>query len=102
GAGAGQARPGPVEAAHDGQVAEIGQYPVGTRLHELVVIELRQVLLEHDRLLGNDLEQGAERPALLRVAEAEDRRQQLKEAVGVEAHRSTPPWSRLAAARAPH
>ncbi len=75
-----------VQAPMADEIAEIGHDPVGTRLDELVVVELFEVLFEHQRLAGNHVQQLAQRPARLRITHPVYDRQQAVQPLCVEAH----------------
>ena len=64
---------------------------------ELVVVELLQILFEHRDLFGDDRQQRLEGPALFRVPQAIDRREQLDQFPRVEAHEITFSSSKLRA-----
>src|SRR5436190_15636402 len=72
------------------QVADIGQRPGCAGLGKLIIVELCQILLENAGLLGHDAEQCLQRLALLGIADAIDRRQQLVEPLCVEDHGIVP------------
>ncbi len=85
------------------EVADVGHDPVGARLDELVVVELRDVLLDARDLLRQDAEQRLERPAaqrvvavLLRVAQTVDGREQREQALAVEGRHARSPSSKAA------
>ena len=59
------------------QVADVGRHPLGAGLDELIVVELVEILAQHRDLFGDDAAQRFERLALLRVANAVKRRQQI-------------------------
>ena len=63
------------------QVADVGHHPVLAGLDEPVLVELGDVVFDDVHLLGDHLQQGAQRIALLGVAQAVDGRQQVVEAV---------------------
>src|SRR5262249_3879453 len=92
GARAADARRDRVQAAVADQVADVRRDPFCARLDELIIVGLGQVLLEHRDLLGDDVDQGAQRAGVLdlSVAQAMDGGQELEEPVGVEAHGMSP------------
>ena len=72
------------------QVADVGRHPVGAGLDELVVVELFYVFFQCLELPRDQLNQVAQRVALLLVADAINRRQQCVQAISVErAHEKT-------------
>ena len=73
----------PWSAAVADQVADVGHDPVGARLDELVVVELRQVLFQRADLLGQHGHQRLQRPALFGVAHAIDRGEEVEERFSV-------------------
>src|SRR5215212_8773259 len=82
-----------VQPAHAHKVADVGHHPLRARLDEQVIVELREVLLDHGRFPGYDREQRPEGevPAeavstALRVSYAVDRGQEIVELPVPEAH----------------
>ena len=68
------------------QVADIRHHPVVAGLDEGVVVQPRDVLLQHVGLARQHAQEVAQRPAQLRVAHAVHHRHQLVQAIGVGAH----------------
>ena len=68
------------------QVADIGYDPVGAGLDELIVVQLRQILVQNRDLCGDRGQQRAQRTAVLGVAHPIDGGQQPRQLVNVEAH----------------
>ena len=68
------------------EVAEVGQHPGGRRLDEQVVVALLDSLAYQVELLGHDGEQGAQRFALLGVAQPVPLGQQVGESVRIPGH----------------
>jgi hypothetical protein len=70
GARAERARGQSVHRAVADQIADIRHYPLGTGLDELIVVQLRQILVQDRDLAGNRREQGAQGAFLPGVAYA--------------------------------
>ena len=96
----------PVQRPVADQVADVGRDPVGAGLDELVVVELLEIFLENTDLPVDEGEQLAERFALLGVANAVDRRQQVIEPIGIVTHgitsRAIGAGSRVSSSAAPN
>ncbi len=90
GAGAERARGQSIHRPVADQVADIGDDPLGAGLDELIVVQLRQILVQ-DRDLAAIAESSArKRAALLGVAYPIDGGQKPRQLVNVEAHGLTP------------
>ncbi len=72
------------------EIADVGEHPRRGRLHELIVVELLQIVLQHVGLIGYDRQQCAQGAARLRVARAIDGGQHREEFFGVVSHGIVP------------
>ena len=63
------------------QVTDVRHHPIFTGLDEPVFVELPDILFDHLHLLGDDLQQGTQRFALLVIAHAIDGGKQFVEAI---------------------
>src|SRR5262249_28520337 len=83
-----------VQAAVADQVSDVRRDPLGAGLDELVIVGLREVLLEHGDLLSDHVDQGAQRVGVpcLTVAQPMDDGKQFEETLRVEAHGMSPGW----------
>ena len=68
------------------QVADVRHHPVVAGLDEGVVVQPRDVLLQHVGLARQHTQEVAQRIALLRIAHAVDHRQQVVQAIRLRAH----------------
>jgi hypothetical protein len=73
GALAGQPVRDRVDAARTDQVADVRHDPIRAGLDELVVVELRQVLFQRQRLVGQHLDERAQTASRRLVADAVER-----------------------------
>ena len=68
------------------QVAEVRHHPIVAGFNECVVVQPRDVLLQHVGLARQHAQEIAQRIALLRIAHAVDHRQQVVQAIGTRSH----------------
>ena len=65
------------------QIADVGNHPVLAGFHKPVLVELGNVSVHDVDLLGNHLQQGAQRIAAIRITQAVDRREQFVKSIRV-------------------